>query len=123
MATDTLDIQRALQLYFDGVYEGDATKLASVFHPEAHLFGITDGKLDDLPRAAWLDLIKSRPSARTRDLPRDDQIVQIDQSGPTTAFAKVRCQMPPRYFTDYLTLVKMTDGWRVISKTYHTETR
>ena len=30
----------------------------------------------------------------------------IDQSGPETALAKVACQIPPRYFTDYLAFLK-----------------
>ena len=29
----------------------------------------------------------------------------------------------PRYFTDYLTLLKLNDGWRVVSKTYRTDLR
>ena len=43
-------------------------------------------------------------------------------SSPTTAFAKVQCQIPPRYFTDYLTFVKLADGWKIVSKTFHTLT-
>jgi hypothetical protein len=121
--SDLRDIELAVQTYFDGLYEGDAGKLAAVFHPEAHLFSVTDGKLDDLPRANWFEMLKHRPSALSRDLPRRDWIVQIDRSGPNTAFAKVHCQIPPRYFTDYLTFVKLADGWRVISKTFHTDTR
>ncbi len=123
MSTHLHDIEQALQTYFDGLYEGDTTKLAAVFHPESHLFSVTDGKLDDLPRAAWFDLVKSRPSAVSRDLPRRDWVVSIDRSGPNTAFAKVHCQIPPRYFTDYLTFVRLAGGWRIISKTFHTETR
>ena len=123
MTTDIQDIEQAVQTYFDGLYEGDTTKLAAVFHPEAHLFSVLDGKLEDLPRAAWFDMVKSRPSAVSRDLPRRDWVVTIDRSGPHTAFAKVHCQIPPRYFTDYLTFVKLAEGWRVISKTFHTETR
>jgi hypothetical protein len=94
-----------------------------VFHPESHLFSVTGGRLDDLPRAAWFELVRARPSAASRDLPRRDWVVQIDRSGPETAFVKVQCQIPPRYFTDYLTFVKLAEGWRVISKTFHTETR
>jgi hypothetical protein len=122
MTTDLHDIEQTLQSYFDGLYEGDTAKLAAVFHPESHLFSVTGGKLDDLPRQAWLDLVNSRPSAASRDLPRHDWVVQIDRSGPDTAFAKVQCQIPPRYFTDYLTMVKLADGWRIISKTFHTVT-
>jgi len=40
--------------------------------------------------------------------------------GPDHAFAKVECQLPPRYFTDYLTLLKVDGRWQVIAKAFHT---
>jgi putative lumazine-binding protein len=123
MTSDLHDIEQALQIYFDGLYEGDTAKLGQVFHEVAHLFSVEDGKLADMSRAQWFELVRSRQSAQSRDLRRRDWVVQIDRSGPTTAFAKVHCQIPPRYFTDYLTLVRLADGWKVVSKTYHTETR
>lgn len=123
MPTDLHDLEQALQTYFDGLYDGDTATLARVVHEVAHLFSATDGKLGDMSRAQWFDMVGSRPSPRSRDLPRNDWIVQIDRSGPGTAFAKVHCQIPPRYFTDYLTLVKLADGWKIVSKTFHTETR
>ena len=123
MPSDLQDIETALQTYLDGMYEGDADKLGRAFHEVAHLFGVTDGKLTDWSREYWLDLVRSRKSPQQQDLKRSDWVVQIDRSSPTTAFAKVLCQSPPRYFTDYLTLVKLADGWRIVSKTYHTDTR
>jgi hypothetical protein len=123
MPSDLHDLEQALQAYFDGLYDGDTTTLARVVHEVAHLFSATDGKLGDMSRAQWFDMINSRPSPRSRDLSRNDWIVQIDRSSPTTACAKVHCQIPPRYFTDYLTLVKLADGWKIVSKTFHTETR
>jgi hypothetical protein len=105
------------------MYEGDLAKLARAFHNVAHLFSSEDGKLADMSQEQWFALLRSRQSPQSRDLPRRDWVVQIDRSGPTTAFAKVQCQVPPRYFTDYLTLVKLADGWKIVSKTYHTETR
>ena len=123
MASDLTAIEQVLQTYFDGVYEGDTSKLARVFHDGAHLFSSEGGKLADMSQEQWYALVKSRQSAQSRDLPRNDWVVQIDRSGPTTAFAKVHCQIPPRYFTDYLTLVKLADGWKIVSKTFHTETR
>jgi len=123
MPSDLHEIEQVLQTYFDGLYEGDTAKLGRAFHEVAHLFSSEDGKLADLPRAQWFELVRGRPSAQSRDLPRRDWVVQIDRSGPNTAFAKVQCQIPPRYFTDYLTLVKLAEGWKIVSKTYHTETR
>jgi hypothetical protein len=123
MTSDLNELEQALQTYFDGLYEGDTAKLGKLFHDVSHLFSVTDGKLADMSREHWFEMMRSRPSAQSRDLPRRDWIVQIDRSSPTTAFAKVQCQIPPRYFTDYLTFVKLADGWRIVSKTFHTETR
>ncbi|MEO9191511.1 MAG: nuclear transport factor 2 family protein [Acetobacteraceae bacterium] len=124
MADDIAAIHQVLGTYLDGLYEGDADKLGRVFHERAHLFASGEnGALLDWPRAQWFDMVRSRPSPRSRDLPRHDFVVTIDRSGPATAFAKLHCAVPPRFFTDYLTLVKLADGWRIVSKTYHTDMR
>jgi hypothetical protein len=123
MSSDLHDMEQLLQTYFDGLYEGDTSKLARAFHPVAHLFSSEDGKLENMSREQWFAVVQGRQSAQSRELARRDWVVQIDRSGPHTAFAKVHCQIPPRYFTDYLTLVKLSDGWTIVSKTYHTETR
>jgi hypothetical protein len=121
---DLKAIEALLQTYFDGLHEGDTAKLAAAFHETADLReAAADGTLNIMNRDKWLEMVKSRPSAANRNLPRHDWVVTIDRSGPSTAFAKVHCQIPPRYFTDYLTLGKLKDGWKVIGKTYRTETR
>jgi hypothetical protein len=55
--------------------------------------------------------------------PREDFIVTIDRSDDQTAFIKVRCQLPPRYFTDYLVAMKLNDGWKIVSKSYRYDLR
>ena len=50
-------------------------------------------------------------------------IVTIDRSDESTAFIKVRCQLPPRYFTDYLVAMKLADGWQIVSKSYRYDMR
>ena len=124
MSDDIKQIETVLQTYFDGLYEGDADKLAAAFHETADLRSVAaDGSLAILPRGKWLDGVKSRPSAKAQGLERRDWVVTIDRSGPGTAFAKVHCQIPPRYFTDYLSLAKVAGEWKVVAKTFHTETR
>ena len=120
---DRSAIERTIQTYFDGLYEGDADKLASVFADTSALTWEQDGKVSVLPRDQWLDAVRKRPSSKARDLPRDDAILQIDQSGPTTAFVKVKCQIPPRYFTDYLNLLKVGGKWTIVQKIYATQVR
>lgn len=124
MKSDVAEVEKVLQIYFDGLFEGDTGKLGQAFHPSSHLYSIGgDGKAADLPRADWFKWIESRESGKTKGSARADRIVSIDFSGPGTAFAKVECQLPPRYFTDYLTLLKVDGRWQVIAKAFHTVTK
>ena len=125
MAHDIQAIEKVIGSYFDGLYDGDVAKLASAFHDVSHLYSVgPDGTVQDLPRTQWLDMVKGRPSAKSKSLARADRIVSIDMSGPETAFVKVECQIPPRYFTDYLTLLKLKGGeWRIVSKTFRATVR
>ena len=124
MSSDVADVEKVLQTYFDGLYEGDTGKLGAAFHPMSHLYSVAgDGKAADFPRADWFKMVESRKSAKESGSERRDRIVSIDFSGPATAIAKVECQIPPRYFTDYLTLLKADGRWQVISKSFHTVTK
>jgi hypothetical protein len=49
--------------------------------------------------------------------------VVIDVISPTLALVKVKCQIPPRYFTDLLSFVKHGDRWMVAQKVFTTEQR
>ena len=57
------------------------------------------------------------------DRHRHDRILQIDQASPTAAFVKLECAIPPRYFTDYLSLLKVEGRWQVAQKVFATERR
>ncbi|MEK9720484.1 MAG: nuclear transport factor 2 family protein [Quisquiliibacterium sp.] len=115
---DTKAIEQTIQTYFDGLYEGDADKLASVFHPSSNLTWDHDGKIGVLASDAWFEVVRKRQSAKAQGLARDDAILLLDQSGPTTALVKVKCQMPPRYFIDYLNLIKQDGRWLIVQKIY-----
>ena len=47
-----------IQTYFDGLYEGDADKLASIFHETSALTYEQDGQLVVLPLAQWLKAVR-----------------------------------------------------------------
>jgi hypothetical protein len=123
MPHDRSTVEKVIQLYFDGLYEGDADKIGEAFHPSADLRWVEKGELQVLEVPDWLDRIRKRPSAKSEGKPRDDLIVSMDRSDDATAFVKVKCQLPPRYFTDYLVALKLTDGWKIVSKTYRYDMR
>jgi len=123
MSQDRTEIEAVLQTYLDGLYEGDVDKLAAAFHPTSSLTYEENGVLTPLPRDRWLEAVRDRPSPKSRGLPRHDRILQIDQASPTAAFVKLECAIPPRYFTDYLSLLKVEGRWQVAQKVFATERR
>ena len=118
MSHDRSTVEAVVQNYFDGLYEGDADKLGAIFDTSADLRWVEKGELQVLTVPDWLDRVRKRPSAKAEGKPREDFIVTIDRSDDQTAFVKVRCQLPPRYFTDYLVAMKLSDGWKIVSKSY-----
>src|SRR5260221_4557425 len=120
---DRSTVEAVVNHYFDGLYEGNADKLGAIFHPSADLRWLEKGELQVLTVPDWLDRVRKRPSAKAEGKPREDFIVTIDRSDESTAFIKVRCQLPPRYFTDYLVAMKLSDGWKIVSKSYRYDMR
>jgi hypothetical protein len=120
---DRSTVEAVVKNYFDGLYEGDADKLGAIFDASADLRWLEQGELQVLTVPDWLDRVRKRPSAKAEGKPREDFIVTIDRSDDQTAFIKVRCQLPPRYFTDYLVAMKLRDGWKIVSKSYRYDLR
>jgi hypothetical protein len=123
MNEDRSSVEAVVKQYFDGLYEGDADKLGAIFHPSADLRWLENGELQVLTVPDWLGRVRKRASAKSEGKSRDDFIVTIDHSDAETAFIKVRCQLPPRYFTDYLVAMKLRDGWQIVSKSYRYDLR
>ena len=120
---DLAEVEKVVWTYLDGLHEGDTHKLAAAFHEVSHLYSLGADGVTDLPRADWLKMVAGRPSPKSQALERTDRVVSIDFSGPETAWVKVECAVPPRYFTDCLTLLRLKDGWRIVSKTFRTTVR
>ena len=123
MSTDRSTVEAVVQDYFDALYEGDADKMSTVFEASADLRWVEKGELQVLTVPDWLERIRKRPSGKAEGKAREDFIVTIDRSDDNTAFVKVRCQLPPRYFTDYLVAMKLKDGWKIVSKSYRYDLR
>ena len=123
--TDDLKIiEGVIQSYLDGLYESDAGKIASAFHPTSTLTSVTDeGELLITPRDLWLDKVRTRPSPKQQGLPRHDHVLAIDLVSPTMAYVRLKCAIPTRSFTDQLSLLKIDGRWQIAQKVFTTELR
>jgi hypothetical protein len=123
VSKDVSAIEATVRTYLDGLHEGNPEKLAMAFHPTSSLTYEQDGILRILPRDEWLEAMRKRPSAESRGLAREDHILQIDQASQTMAFVKLECVIPPHFYTDYLSLLKIERKWQIVQKVFATETR
>lgn len=123
MSDEKTAILAAVQTYLDGLHEGDADKLAKIFHQSSSLTWEERGALVPWSRDHWLMAVRSRPSAKERGLARHDEILQVDQATATMAFVKLKCAIPPNFYTDYLSLLKVQGEWRIAQKVFATEVR
>ena len=117
------DIAAAVQTYLDGLYEGDADKLATVFLPTSALTQSLNGELVVTPRDAWLEAVRNRPAPKAAGLARHDQILTIDRISDNLAHVKLACAIPPRFFTDILSFVKVGGSWKIAQKVFTTDVR
>jgi hypothetical protein len=123
MLDDISALEDLAKTYLDGLYEGDTGKLGSVFLPTSALTQVADGKVSITPCEQWLERVASRPSPKGSGLERHDHILSIDVVGPTLAHLKIKCAIPPKYFTDLLSCLKVDGRWQVAQKVFMTETR
>jgi len=120
---DVKIIEGVIQSYLDGLYESDAGKIASVFHPTSALTSVTnDGELVITPRdSCWTRSGRDLRRSSRACPPRSS--MTIDLVSPTMAYVKLKCAIPPRFFTDQLSLLKIDGRWQIAQKVFTTEMR
>jgi len=114
-------VTQTLNRYFDGLYQSDTKILGTVFHKDAQYVCATEDDLLLHTMDSYFPIVDNRPSPKSKNEPRQDAIQSIQFAGPKTAFAHVNCAIGEKYFTDFLTLIQTSDGWRIISKVFHYE--
>lgn len=107
--------------YFDGLYYSDTARLRRAMLPQAHYVCATDGRLLKLDMEAYWAIVDQRASPASQGAAREDRVVSVEFAGPVTAFARVECAIPPKRFTDLLTLIALDGRWQIISKVFHYE--
>jgi hypothetical protein len=119
MTHDFDGVTEMLNNYFDGLYHSDTKILGRVFHSQARYVCATAPELVNQGMDEYFPVVDKREPPAARGEARRDAIQSIDFAGPNTAFARVNCAIGDRYFTDFLSLIRTEDGWRIIAKVFH----
>ena len=114
-----VEIEKVIRTYFDLLYKGDKDLIETVFLPEANVYSLSNGKIVKINMDGFRKRIAERQSPESIGETRDDKIILIDISSPTTAMVKVKCNILHNIYIDYLSLFKVSGKWRIISKVFH----
>jgi len=116
--TDLDLIAQTVQLYFNGMYQGDVESLREAFHPEAYLFGYLGKDFMHISAKDWFKAVDNRPIPFIEGEEYDMKIVSMDVTGEV-ATVKVADLYMGLQFTDYLTLSKIDGNWVIVNKAFH----
>ena len=118
------EIQLAIETaYINGAFNDlDTEAMRNGFHPSFRIHGVRDGALSQYPIDDWIESIEARKKKADfdpADQKWDHKIALIDTTGPA-AVAKIELFKDGQHiYTDYLSLMKLADGWTITDKVYH----
>lgn len=111
-------VRQAIEHYFRGHATGQGEHFRKVFHPDAKLFAVREGKYWQLTSEEYIARAPGKPAAD--EAQRKRSIESVDISG-NAAIAKIVLDYPQVRFTDYMSLLKIDGEWRIVNKTFYAE--
>ena len=113
-------VRAAVEHYFQGHATGQGEHFRKVFHPDAKLFFMRDGKLTQWTSEEYISRAAGKPAPD--EAQRKRKIDSIDITGDS-AFVKLTLDYPSVVFTDYMSMLKIDGRWMIVNKTFHAKRR
>jgi hypothetical protein len=115
--SDTAAITRTVDLYVEGMRNGDAAKLREAFHADAWMFGSLAGTRYDEPIGELIAMVDGQPV--DVDGSFQARVISVEQVGDAAfAVLEERGFWGTVSFTDFFTLAQIDSTWRIVNKTF-----
>lgn len=115
-------IKKVIQgAYIDGLQNlGDIQTIRDGFHPDFEMLMYRDGQLSKFPISTWIERVEQRKANPSTPPPSiTGKFIEVEITG-TVAVVKLELyRQNLRIFTDYISLYKFADGWKIVSKVYY----
>jgi hypothetical protein len=106
--------------YVDGVHASfDAGAMRRGFHPDFRMLALKDGMLQAVTLAEWIERLEKRKAAAGSARPAiKADFTNLDVTGDA-ATVRLELHRDGRHvFTDFLSLYRFPDGWKIVGKTF-----
>jgi hypothetical protein len=118
------DVKEAvLTGYVHGAFnELNPDAMASTFYKDFAIFSTDGQNLRKYPIANWLESVKrqkSNPDFKPEENVWTPEFQSVDVNGNAAAVKLDLHHDGELVYTDYLSLLKFDDGWKIVAKVYH----
>jgi len=103
--------------YLNAVYQGDAATLATLFDPNAQVYGELDGQPYFKSAAAYVEGVAARRSPLQLGERYDMKVLAIDSLGSIGSI-KLHSPMLGFNYHLYLTVRRIDGRWLIVNKTF-----
>lgn len=120
-------IDKAIKNYFEGYLTGDMRKLTLALDTtSAHLYAtkVAEGKnitvahkLNEVVKR-WVSNVQKKPYSEAEIKESYYKILYLDITDDKAAIAKIEIKLGQKLYIDYLSLYRLGDTWKIISKTF-----
>lgn len=118
MTSDYKDVLSVLEQYLDGLYRCDARLLGTIFHPDARYATTTGDECLFWSMDHYLPIVAARESPESRGEARDGKVLTVSFAGPNAAMACVQGSIENKFFTDFISLVRLENRWKIVAKVF-----
>jgi hypothetical protein len=122
-ADDADDIRGVIEsAYIEGIHKnGSREAIRAGFHPDFVMKVLSDDAVADVTIEQWIGRLAPEGTAPGREVTY--RIPDVSVSGQA-AVARVEVMFDGRHvYTDYMSLYRFSEGWRIVAKIYNTESR
>src|SRR5688500_14492243 len=120
-AEDAAIVAAVDRAYVRGVHiDNDPELMRSGMHDSFVMFVQSDKGITQLTRDAWIErLAASNAETNARKPEIKSDITVLDRSGKAAAAKVALFRDGKQIFTDYISLYRFDDGWKLVAKTFH----
>ena len=117
---DTTAARVPLDNYIQGHATGNGDFMRKAFHTDAKVMAFRDGKLTNLTAEEFASRFNGKPAPDEAQRKRTIESVEITGNA---GVGKIVLDYPTVKFTDYMSLLKVGDEWKIVNKVFYAESK
>ena|SRR5688500_2165701 len=117
-SAETAAARVPLENYIQGHATGNGDFMRKAFHTEAKVMAFRDGKLMNMTSEEFASRFNGKPAPDEAQRKRRIESVEITGNA---GVGKIVLDYPTVTYTDYMSLLKVGDEWKIVNKVFYAE--